>query len=140
MNDIKCEFKSDNKQLTKAHSTDAGYDIYSNEDIRIPPYGSVSISTGLKISVPIGWFGRVLPRSGNSFKNHLETGAGVIDSSYRGEIKIKLYNHHNKEYYVKKGDRIAQLVVMPCYTGEFLKVEKLMESERGDKGFGSSGK
>lgn len=129
-------------KLTKAHPTDGGYDIYASEPCIIPNGRSKAISTNLRIQIPLGHVGLVKARSGLSFKHDIETGAGVIDYGYSDEVKVKLYNNSKEFYMVEKGDRIAQLVVLPIYQGELLEIDELEldDSSRGANGFGSSGK
>ena len=78
-------------------------------------------------------------RSGLSVKHNVECGAGCIDSSYRGEVKVHLYNHGDEVFYIKKGDRIAQLLTMPINLSDYTPVDELPDTDRGEKGFGSSG-
>lgn len=127
------------RQLTKGSEFSAGYDIRSHEDIWVLRRSSVSVGTGLSISIPEGTVGIVKSRSGLSFKNNIEVGAGVIDSDYRGEVKVKLYNHGNEDFKVCKGDRIAQIIVFPVFNTDVLKVDNLDDTDRGSNGFGSSG-
>lgn len=126
-------------KLSKKNDTDAGQDIHCNVSLTIPPLSSRSISTGLKIALPEGHVGLVWPRSGTSFKNDIETGAGCIDQDYRGEVKVKLYNNSRQNFEIKKGDRIAQLLTIPVNQSRFEKVASLDDTERGENGFGSSG-
>lgn len=127
--------------LSKGKVDDAGQDIHSNEDLIIPSSSSAAVSTGLIIAVPKNHVGLVWPRSGTSFKNNIETGAGCIDANYRGEVKVKLYNHStNTEFRVKKGDRIAQLLTIPIANAVYTQVDFLEDTERGDSGFGDSGR
>lgn len=127
------------KAPTKAHKTDAGYDLYSNEDKMIPAKGSAIFHTGVHIELPINTVGMLKSKSGLNV-NYGITSEGVIDVGYTGEIVVKLYNHSNDEYWVSKGDKISQLVVMPIVSCELNQVDELNEAERGDNGFGSSGK
>jgi len=127
-------------RLSKAHHNDAGQDIHASEDTIIYPYTSEQIDTNLRIAVPKGFVGLVWPRSGSSFKASIETGAGVIDEDYRGEVKVKLYNHGDKQFVIHKDDRIAQLLTIPCDQRAYLPVEEVDETIRGENGFGSSGK
>jgi len=83
--------------------------------------------------------GRIAPRSGLASKHHIDTGAGVIDADYRGQVKVLLFNHGEKDFEVKEGDRVAQLVLERIYTPEVEEVEELEESVRGAGGFGSTG-
>ncbi len=130
---------------TKAHEGDAGYDLYASEDTIL--YKSAVVSTGVAVSIPRGYYGRVASRSGLSFKENVEVGAGVVDSNFTSEILVHLYRHGPyidlDSFYqldIKKGDRIAQLIITPYASPEILVVGALDETERGEKGFGSSGK
>ena len=124
----------------KQKEDDAGYDLYALEDIAIPANGSAGVATGIAVELPSFVVGFVKPRSGLSFKHDIETGAGVIDSNYRGEVKVKLYNHGSSEYNITAGDRIAQLVLLMKCDADVVEVKELGETDRGQKGFGSSGK
>jgi dUTP pyrophosphatase len=126
-------------ELYKKHSTDAGWDIFSAENNCIPAKGSATISTGLRVLVPAGCVGLVKARSGLSFKHHIEIGAGVIDEGYTGEIKVKMYNMGTEPFKVYAGDRIAQLITVLIYNGDYKQEEVSGNTERGDSGFGSTG-
>lgn len=120
---------------------DAGYDLYALDAVRIAPNHHALIGTGVHLEIPAGYVGLVKDRSSMALKG-LHTMGGVIDSSYRGEIKVILLNTNATVYEVQRGAKIAQLVVLPCYTEALQAVanlEVLTETERGDKGFGSSG-
>ena len=132
-------YKSEITQLTKTHWLDAGYDIYSNETVIIKPKGSAIIGTNLYVEIPDGYAGLLWSRSGLSCNYEIETGAGCIDSSYRGEVKVHLYNHSDLPYTVNKGDKITQMLIVPVKLGTWQKVDELSETERGEKGFGSTG-
>lgn len=125
--------------LQPAKEGDAGYDIASNETKSIYRYSSAIFSTGLRMAIPPGYVGKVVSRSGLSFKHSLEVGAGVIDSGYRGEIKIHLYNNGDKGVTINKGDRIAQIIILKHESPEFELVEELDDTERGIYGFGHTG-
>lgn len=127
-------------QLKKKHEEDAGFDICSAEDLFIEPLTAAVVSTGLYIQLPKGYVGIVKSRSGFSIEHNVEVGAGVIDSNYRGELRVKLYCHskfHGCK--IRRGDRIAQLLVIPVSLAPFKEVEALDSSDRGVKGCGSSG-
>ena len=132
-------------ELYKKHNTDAGWDIFSAENVCVPSGGNAIINTGLRILVPKGCVGFVKSRSGLSFKHHievkadLENGAGVIDSGYTGEVRVKVYNFGTKPFKVYAGDRIAQLITIPIYTGDYKQEEVSGNTERGNNGFGSTG-
>ena len=117
----------------------AGYDLYAIEDAVINCFHFIPVSTGVSMAIPAGHYGRIAPRSGLAVKHGVMVGAGVIDSDYRGEIKVALATL-NGVYEFKKGDRIAQIIIEPVVTPELAQVDSLDDSERGDGGFGSTGK
>ncbi|GAA5834244.1 hypothetical protein JCM11251_000580 [Rhodosporidiobolus azoricus] len=117
----------------------AGYDISAAEDKVVPAQGKALISTGLAIAVPEGTYGRVAPRSGLASKHMIDTGAGVIDADYRGEVKVLLFNLSKEDFQVKSGDRIAQLILERIATPDVQEVASLSETQRGAGGFGSTG-
>ena len=123
----------------RAHSTDAGADLRAPHDATVMPKGSVVIDTGVHIELPPNTVGMLKSKSGLNVKHGI-TSEGVIDVGYTGSVAVKLYNHSNKPYEVKAGDKISQLVVMPILIPTFELVEELEETERGEKGFGSSGR
>lgn len=123
---------------TYAHFGDAGADLYANIDIDIMPNETKIIPTGLKIEVPDGYEMQVRPRSGMSVKTNTKVVFGTVDSGYRGEVGIMLTNYGQEVYNVKTGDKIAQAIIAPTYHGNFLIVDSLSESERGEGGFGST--
>ena len=127
------------QNLFKKNFSDAGYDICSNEDCVIEGGKSKLISTEVYIEIPEGFVAILKSRSGLSVRDKIEVGGGVIDCSYRGEIKVHLYNHSDEIFYISAGDRIAQMIIFPIAVGAFTKVSDLSDSVRGDKGFGSSG-
>ncbi len=122
-----------------SHPGDAGADLQSGVDTVIPARGRALVPTGIKIMLPEGCAGLVWPRSGLAVKQGLDCGAGVIDSKYRGEIKVLLFNHTDADFQIKKGDRIAQLIIQKIETVQFIKVDELENTARGEGGFGSSG-
>ncbi|KAL4866843.1 dUTPase-like protein [Aspergillus spectabilis] len=124
---------------TRGSAFAAGYDLYSAKEVVIPAKGKGLVDTGLAIAVPEGTYGRVAPRSGLASKHFIDTGAGVIDADYRGEVKVLLFNFSEVDFTIKEGDRVAQLVLERIYTPEVLVVEELEESVRGVGGFGSTG-
>lgn len=123
----------------RAHDTDAGLDLKSPINITVPARGSAIIDTGVHIQLPPGTAGMLKSKSGLNVKHGI-TSEGVIDEGYTGSIVVKLYNHGEKPYQVKRGDKISQLVVVPVLLPTLVKVESLPESERGDNGFGSTGR
>ena len=124
---------------TRAHETDAGYDLYSNEEVMIAAQEKVLVSTGVKMAIPSGYFGKIFSRSGLAVKSDLEVGAGVIDSGYRGEVKVLLRNHSGIPKIIKRGEKIAQIVFLPYVTFNMSFVSSLNESDRGEAGFESTG-
>ena len=117
----------------------AGYDLASVVDIVVPSMGRVAVSTGLSIRVPEGTYGRIAPRSGLAYKYGIDVLAGVIDEDYRGEVKVILYNTSERDFIIKKGDRIAQLVLEKIVTPDVALVLELEDTSRGAGGFGSTG-
>ena len=129
----------DAKIPTRGSRVAAGHDLYAIETLSIPANNRALIKTGLAIAVPDGSYGRIAPRSGLATKS-ITVDAGVIDADYRGEVKVLLVNHGKMDYEVQKGDRIAQLIVERIDDQEWREVEELEETERAEKGFGSTGK
>jgi dUTP pyrophosphatase len=126
--------------LKRANETDAGIDICAAEFATILPLSRKAISTGISVEIPGGYYGRIAPRSGLALKSGIDVMAGVVDSGYRGEIKVILYNTDNDRHFcIAPGDKIAQLIIEKHYNFEFVEASKLTDSERGEKGFGSSG-
>ncbi len=124
---------------TRAHGSDAGNDLYAIEDVQIQPRTLEKIDTGLAIELPEGTVGLIKDRSSMGFKK-IHVFAGVIDSSYRGEVGVLLYNASDKVFTIKKGERIAQLLVQDVYNVEWNEVKSLDQTDRGSGGFGSSNK
>jgi len=144
------------KEPFRANSSDAGYDLFSTEYATLEPFQRKLISTGINVEIPEGFYGRVAPRSGLACKKGIDVMAGVIDSGYRGEIKVLLINFSFEGYNskpnafeamfgsanrmeIKPGERIAQLIIEKCHTVEWKPMKTLEESQRGEQGFGSSG-
>ena len=124
-----------------AHPGDAGMDVYSIEDILIPPGETALVRTGLKIAVPEGYEAQVRPKSGLALKYALSlaNAPGTIDSGYRGEVGVILINHGKEAFHVAHHSKIAQLVIAPVVQAEVVEVESLDETTRGEGGFGSTG-
>lgn len=135
------------KMPTKAYKTDGGFDIYSREDKVVPGRGSAKFDTGVHIDLPklqicdqvLLTAGVLASKSGLNVKHNI-TSEGIIDIGYDGSIVVKLYNHGDTDYEVKKGDKISQLLIVPILPVELELVDKLNGGERGSNGFGSSGK
>jgi dUTP pyrophosphatase len=124
-----------------AQPGDAGADLKSVESIYIPPLERLMVNTGVKLEIPEGYVGLIHPRSGLALKHGITVlnTPGTIDSGYRGEIGVILFNTSNKPFIINQGDRIAQLVIQKVETAEFEFVDVLDNTERGDGGFGSTG-
>lgn len=132
---------SDSAKLPqKAHAGDLGYDLFSNHDVLIIPGDTTLIPTGIAIQFPDGYGGFIKDRSSVATKNKLFTVAGVIDNGYVGEIKIAMHNATGTHAVIKKGDKIAQLVLIPTVDFPIEEVRDLVSSDkRGEGGFGSTG-
>ena len=124
---------------TKGSVYAAGYDLYSSEDKIVPAKGKDLIKTSIIIAVPPGNYGRIAPRSGLAWKNFIDTGAGVIDCDYRGEVMVLLFNHSDVNFEVKHGDRIAQLIIEKITETYIEEIDNIDSTERGSGGFGSTG-
>lgn len=120
---------------------DAGMDLIATADVLIWPHETEMVSTGLCVEIPDGYFGLVAPRSGFASKNGVSfaNSIGVIDSGYRGEIKLPLHNLTEFPVSVNKGERVAQLIIIPFEFCNCIPVEELSVTERGTDGFGSTG-
>lgn len=124
---------------TYAYESDAGFDLFSVEEIIITAGKWATIPTGLALEIPLGYVGLVWDKSGLSFKNGLKSLGGVIDAGYRGEIKICLVNLSKEDCFLPKGSKVAQILIQPVVQADFEEVANLADSSRGEKGFGSSG-
>lgn len=129
------------KMPFRARPTDAGYDISSIEEKEIPPGEARLVKTGIKITAPPGWYYTIDGRS-SLWMVGVEPNRGIIDSTYCGEVVVSLVNFGSEPYQVKKGERIAQVILHRQYDAEFVEVEKFSPeyNQRGEKGFGSTGK
>lgn len=122
-----------------AHETDAGADLRSPVTAIVSAKDSVVIDTGVHMKIPNGYVGMIKSKSGLNVKHDI-TNEGVIDADYTGSIKLKLYNNGAKDYCILKGDKISQIVILPVCHGTFQKVDSLEKTERGNNGFGSTGR
>lgn len=130
----------DAKVPTRADDGCAGYDLSSVENLIILPNTHRMVETGISLQFPKDCYGRIAPRSGLAAKHAVDVLAGVVDSSFRGTLKVILMNNGPNEFIVKSGDRIAQLIFEKIYTpAELEVVTTLDDSTRGEKGFGSTG-
>ena len=123
-----------------SYDDDAAFDLYSIENVEILPNQRVQIPTGIAMEIPQGHVGLIWDKSGLSHNHGLKTLGGVVDSGYRGEVKIGLINLGTEKYIVEKGHKVAQMIIQKKETCEIVEVENLDDSERGEGGFGSSGK
>ncbi|XP_050435218.1 deoxyuridine 5'-triphosphate nucleotidohydrolase, mitochondrial-like [Adelges cooleyi] len=117
----------------------AGYDLKSAYQYIVVAHGKELIKTDLQIVVPHGTYGRIAPRSGLAWKHFIDVGAGVIDQDYRGNVGILLFNHSDVDFIVQRGDRVAQLICEKIVYPELRELRSLDKTDRGEKGFGSSG-
>lgn len=124
----------------RAHSLDAGLDLRTPVDVTIPAHGSAIADLGIHFEIPEGWFGKLESKSGLNVMKQVFCGGGVIDSGFTGSIKARLYNFSDEDYTFKAGDKFVQIVFLPISAPELIKVEKFDEYERGNSGYGSSGK
>ncbi|MBS3133721.1 dUTP diphosphatase [Candidatus Woesearchaeota archaeon] len=118
---------------------DAGLDLYSSENYTLKPNEVVLVSTGIVMAIPEGYAGLIWDRSGLSTRHYIHKFAGVIDSSYRGDVLVALFNHGKNPYDIKRGDKIAQMLIQKIEHMQIEETDKLEETCRGDKGFGSTG-
>jgi dUTP pyrophosphatase len=125
---------------TRGSSGAAGYDLYScGNNFSVEPFGNALISTGIAMRIPEGYYGRIAPRSGFSVRTSLIVNAGVIDSDYRGEIKVLLQNPTATRVSIGNGERIAQIIFEKIGLFELTRIDSLDETTRGSSGFGSTG-
>ena len=124
-----------------AHPGDGGVDLYAAAPTTLGPGDRSIVPTGIAVAIPEGYAGLVTPRSGLAARHGISVvnGPGLVDAGYRGEIKVVLVNLSKESFNVERGDRIAQLVVVPVAAQEFVVVEELPDSGRGSGGFGSTG-
>jgi dUTP pyrophosphatase len=136
---VKCLTKTA-KLPNKANLFDAGLDLYCDEElVSLAPGERKLVSTGLAMAIPKGFVGLIWPRSGHAVKGGIDTMAGVIDSTYRGEVKVLLVNHDGKVQLFRKGDKVAQMLIQHSPDFTSMAVDDLNETSRGENGFGSSG-
>lgn len=124
---------------TRAHGTDAGLDLYSPVSGAVYPYDGLTIDTGVHVEIPKGYCGLLVSKSGLNVNKNL-TSTGLIDEGYTGSIKIKLYNHGAVKQWITEREKISQLVLIPYTAPKIQIVDKLEDTERGNNGFGSTGR
>ena len=133
------KLSADARLPTRGSAFAAGYDIYAARACIIPARGKALVDTDIAMAVPAGTYGRIAPRSGLAAKHFIDTGAGVIDADYRGQVRVLLFNHGEADFAVAAGDRVAQLVLERIVTPDVVEVAELETSVRGAGGFGSTG-
>jgi|TARA_R110000765_G_scaffold297250_1_gene392341 dUTP pyrophosphatase len=124
---------------TKSHQSDAGWDLYALESGHVTPKGKALIKTGVSLEIPDGFVGLIWPRSGLAVKSGIDVFAGVVDSGYRGDVGVCLYNSEDSAFEFKKGDRIAQILFQEVPNFKIQETTELDRTSRGEEGFGSSG-
>lgn len=142
MTTLRVKLLSENATVpTRGSDQAAGWDLYAAEDVIVPARGKAIIPTDIAVAIATKHYGRIAPRSGMSWKNHTDIGAGVVDSDYRGPVGVVMFNHADSDLQIEKGDRVAQLVIEQISTQPLVVVEgNLDDTERGEDGFGSTGK
>lgn len=123
----------------RSHDADAGIDLRAMEGTVVPAHGSEVVRTGTHVEVPRGFAGLLVSRSGLNVRRGVTT-TGLVDSGYTGEVVVRMHNDSDRDYLVGPGDRVTQLVVIPCVTGPVTVVDEIEGGERGDAGFGSTGR
>jgi dUTP pyrophosphatase len=142
---ITINFVSTNeKELNYAYESDSGFDLYANEEVKIPAFGRALVPTGVSVDLPQDFEIQVRSKSGLAINQGLMVlnSPGTVDEGYTGEIKAIIFNTNNHEFVITKGMKVAQAVVARCITGRWVnlkKVDKIEEKDRGSKGFGSTG-
>ena len=128
------------KMPTRAHSTDAGLDLYCVQGVIVEPYSSATIDTGVHVALEEGTFGQIVSKSGLNVKHGIVCCGGTIDCGYTGSIVVKVYNLSDDWYTFEAGDKVAQMIIMKYEAPEMVQVYRLDDTERGADGFGSTGK
>lgn len=123
----------------RAHIEDAGADIRSRSLGIVPAHGSAVFDTGVHIAIPEGYYGELTSKSGLNVKHGIQS-SGTIDSGYTGSIVVKLYNFSDTDYIVGEGEKISQLIIKKCELPAFIPVDSLEPTQRGEGGFGSTGR
>lgn len=123
-----------------AKESDAGFDLYTRERIVLSPGIQVALPSGVAIEIPEGYVGLIWDKSGIAIKHGLKTMGGVVDAGYRGEVMVGMINLSDKEYVFEAGEKVAQMLIQKIEHVDFEMVSELSTTERGETGFGSSGK
>lgn len=137
---VKIKLSKDAHMPTYGTRGAAGLDLYASTDVTIQPNERMLIPTGVAMEIPDGHFCYVMGRSGNTIKKGLHVALGTIDSDYIGEIGVMAFNQSDEVISFAKGDRVAQMVILPYPKIEFVEVDELSDTERGTGGYGSTGK
>ena len=124
----------------KAHRADAGYDLKTPKRVVLRRGENVIIDTGVHMEIPDGWYGQLFSKSGLNVKHNIVSLGGTVDSGFTGSVVAKLYNFGSEDYVFEAGDKIVQIVFLPCGSFAMTQVDSLEDTERGNKGFGSSGR
>lgn len=124
---------------SRGHEPDAGLDLRTPKAMTVPAYGSAIVDTGVHVALPSGCAGLLVSKSGLNVKHGI-TSTGLIDEGYTGSIVVKLYNHSGEDHAFEAGDKVTQLVVLPVVRESLVQVSAFRTSERGDAGFGSTGR
>ena len=127
------------KMPTRAYQDDAGVDLYAVEKVYIPSRDKKLVDSGLAFEIPSGWHMQIHTRSSYS-KNNLRCHLGIVDTGYRNSVKVMVFNNGPEDYIIKEGEKFCQLVFLPVPHIEFIEADELNSSDRGQSGFGSSGK
>ncbi|MBI2140565.1 dUTP diphosphatase [Candidatus Woesearchaeota archaeon] len=123
-----------------AHEGDAGMDLCSADELRLDPGEQKAVATGISCEIPIGYAGLIWDRSGIAANHAVHTLAGVVDATYRGEIKVVMINSGKKAFEIEKGMRVAQMLIQPVESAVIRETEELPSTKRGEGGFGSTGR
>ena len=132
--------EADAKIPDQPYEGDAGFDLYAQEEVTLEPMERTGVRTGIALAIPKGYVGLIWDKSGIAIKTGHKTLAGVIDAGYRGEVLAGIINLSDKPHTFSKGDKVAQMLIQKVEEIKIQEVENLDETERGEKGFGSSGK
>lgn len=127
------------KMPTRAHANDAGLDLYAAENVRIWPHSWEAVETGTHVAIPKGYVGLLTSKSG-LMRHDGMTCRGTIDADYTGTIQAIMFNHSSQYIEIRKGEKVTQMVILPIITPELELVDEMEETERGDGGFGSTGR
>lgn len=123
-----------------AHPLDAGYDLRTPIDVTIEPGGSAVIDIGVHFEIPAGWFGNLASKSGLNVNHGIVSLGGIIDSGYTGSVVAKVYNFGKEPYTFRRGEKVVQIIFQPCATPDIVIASSFKNTERGNSGFGSTGR